>query len=167
MSKDRTRIEEALQLAVDLRERKNQLIRLAEKEDPEIFTDIKSLDNQLRLVMNDIYNSEDLEPFDILTINQSLRINDIESKSVKLAITDDERSISSLCSFSTQVAAFFIDSDELSTATKLGYRENIDITLVIDNLWVSDGKVIRLWSYDKSDGIGAFDSKFGIEACEL
>lgn len=151
----------ALSLASQIREKKNQII----KDNYQVFEDIKNLDNMLREEMNKIYNSEDLEPYDILTINQSLGFTGIESKPIKLSISDKDSSSTCNLYFEGSVSVFFIDSNDLSTATKIGYREFIDKSLLSSSFWISDGSIVRYWIYDEGSKSGYFDNKF-LESCK-
>lgn len=158
----RETIDGALSLASQIREKKNQLI----KSNSELFNQIKQLDDMLRIEMNKIYNSPDLEEYDILTINQALRLNDISNKPIKLSVSDKDPQSVCYDYYDGRVSAFFIDTEDLSSANKLAYRESVDNSIVTTSFWVSDGKIIRYWIFDSKNENGYFDDKY-LENCKI
>ena len=158
----RETIDGAISLASQIREKKNQLI----KSNSELFNQIRQLDDMLRLEMNKIYNSPDLEEYDILTINQALRFNDISNKPIKLSVSDKDSQSVCYDYYDGRVSIFFIDAEDLSSATKLGYRESVDKSIVTASFWVSDGQIIRYWIFDSENENGYFDDKY-LENCKI
>lgn len=158
----RETIDGAISLASQIREKKNQLI----KSNSDLFNQIKQLDGMLRIEMNKIYDSPDLEEYDILTINQALGFNDINNKPIKLSVSDKDPQSVCYDYYDGRVSAFFIDTEDLSSATKLGYRESVDKSIVTNSFWVSDGQIIRYWIFDSENENGYFDDKY-LDNCEI
>ena len=156
MTAARETIDGAISLASQIREKKNQLI----KSNSELFNQIRQLDDMLRIEMNKIYNSPDLEEYDILTINQALGLNDISNKPIKLSVSDKDSQSVCYDYYDGRVSTFFIDTEDLSSATKLGYRESVDKSIVTNSFWVSDGQIIRYWIFDSENENGYFDDKY-------
>lgn len=120
----------------------------------------------LRIEMNKIYNSPDLEEYDILTINQALGLNNISNKPIKLSVSDKDSQSVCYDYYDGRVSTFFIDAEDLSSATKLGYRESVDKSIVTASFWVSDGQIIRYWIFDSENENGYFDDKY-LDNCEI
>jgi hypothetical protein len=150
----RIRIDDALLLADQIRAKKNILV----KANIELFDEIKALDEMIKDVIDEIYTSQDLTAYDVITINQSLNLNDILSKSMKFGIGNKD--FSEACSSYSEgnVKVFFIDSEDFIDASVLSYGENAK-EVVKEELYLSDGKNVRYW-----DG-QSFSTKF-LEYCK-
>lgn len=150
----RIRIDDALLLAEQIRAKKNILV----KANMELFDEIKALDETIKDVIDEIYTSQDLTTYDVITINQSLNLNDILSKSMKFGIGNKD--FSEACSSYSEgnVKVFFIDSEDFIDASVLSYGENAK-EIVKEELYLSDGKNVRYW-----DG-QSFSTKF-LEYCK-
>jgi hypothetical protein len=150
----RIRIDDALLLAEQIRAKKNILV----KANMELFDEIKALDETIKDVIDEIYTSQDLTAYDVITINQSLNLNDILSRSMKFGIGNKD--FSEACSSYSEgnVKVFFIDSEDFIDASVLSYGENAK-EIVKEELYLSDGKNVRYW-----DG-QSFSTKF-LEYCK-
>ena len=149
----RIRIDDALSLADQIRAKKNILV----KANMELFDEIKALDEMIKDVIDEIYTSQDLTAYDVITINQSLGLNDILSKSMKFGIGNKDFSEACSSYFEGNVKVFFIDSEDFIDASVLSYGESAK-EIVKEELYLSDGNTVRYW-----DG-QSFDTKF-LEYC--
>ena len=150
----RIRIDDALLLAEQIRAKKNILV----KANMELFDEIKALDETIKDVIDEIYTSQDLTAYDVITINQSLNLNDILSRSMKFGIGTKDFNEACFNYFNGDVKVFFIDSEDFIDASVLSYGENAK-EIVKEELYLSDGKNVRYW-----DG-QSFDKKF-LEYCK-
>jgi hypothetical protein len=142
----RIRIDDALYLAEQIRAKKSELV----KSNIELFDQIKSLDDMLKDIIDEIYVSEDLTAYDTITINQSLNLNNILNKSVKLGVGFKDPNESCSNYSRGKVKVFFIDTEEFTEASALYYGEDT-MELVKEELYLSDGSNIRLWANGEFD----------------
>jgi hypothetical protein len=149
----RVKIDDALSLADQIREKKSQLV----KANLQLFEQIQALDDMLKDVIMEIYQSPDLTAYDTKTINQSLKLENILNRSVKIGVGTKDSSEACSNYQNGNVEVYFIDTESLSEASKIGSREDLK-ELLRDPVYLSDGETIRYW-----DG-NEFDSKFS-EPC--
>jgi hypothetical protein len=104
----------------------------------------------LKDIIDEIYVSEDLTAYDTITINQSLNLNNILNKSVKLGVGFKDPNESCSNYSRGKVKVFFIDTEEFTEASALYYGEDT-MELVKEELYLSDGSNIRLWANGEFD----------------
>jgi hypothetical protein len=148
-------IDGALTIAASIKEKKSILV----KQNLELFEQIRQLDEMLKDEIEKIYNSPDLTRYDVVTINQSLKLENILNSSIKVGLST--KSPEEACNnyFNGNISIFFIDTDELSAASTIAFREDMKDVLEY-TCYISDGINVVYWNGKN------FDSK-SLQSCSI
>ena len=148
-------IDGALTIAASIKEKKSILV----KQNLELFEEIRQLDEMLKDEIDKIYNSPDLTRYDAVTINQSLKLENILNSSIKVGLSTKSPEEACTDYINGDIKVFFIDTSDLQSASTIAFREDMKDILEY-TCYISDGINVVYW-----DGKN-FDSKFS-QSCSI